>query len=402
MKGKKRHAFFYKTLLPVVSFVVHRKFNYEYDKVKVNHSPYILVSNHVTNWDPLLIGLSFKEFMYYVASDQVLRAGLKSKLLNFMLAPIARAKAVNEVQTVISIMKRLRDKCNVCIFAEGVTSFNGETGGVQPSIAKLIKRSGVTLVTYRFTGSYFTFPKWALSIRNGKMQGRLVQIYSPEQLAAMSENEILQAVIKDIYVNAYEEQEKNPTAYRGKKTAEYLETILHCCPECKEFAALTSRDDRLFCKCGFHVRYTEFGYFEYPTASDKTEQPPFTTILEWSKWQKEELIRFAEKAGKFDHNVPIFTDHDQDLFLISRASHTAKQANGALHLYNNRISIDAVSGAKFEFPLNTIVEFSGFSNNTIVFSTKDKLLYEIKSNNPINMIKYIDTANYLINFDSGN
>jgi 1-acyl-sn-glycerol-3-phosphate acyltransferase len=362
-------------------------FNFEYDAIDAGHSPYIVISNHLTNFDPLLIGLSFRKLMYYVASDHVLRSGFKGKLLNFLMSPIARAKTMQETQTVITIFRRLKENCNICIFAEGTTSFDGETGEVQRSIGKLVKRAGVALVTYRFTGSYFTFPRWARFIHRGRMQGRLVCIYSPEKIASMTEDEIYDAIMKDIYANAYAEQEKSPVMFRGKKPAEYLETVLYCCPECRQFSTLKSRDDTLFCKCGFKVRYNESGYFETPGGK---EPPPLASILDWAKWQRQEINALAVKMENFDINTPVFTDDDQQLFQIARASHNTLIAKGKLTLFKDRLSVIEKSGKAAEFPLDNIADIGIITMMTIIFSTNENKVFEVHSKHPRSALKYME------------
>ena len=389
MKGKKRHDFFYQFTRVVFQSPLIRRFNYKFDKIKVEDTPYVVVANHVTNFDPILVGLSFKKSMYYVASDHIMRLGFVSKLLNFAISPIARAKTATETQTVITIFKRLKEKFNVCIFAEGLTSFDGKTGKVQPSIGKLVKRAGVTLVTYRFTGSFFTFPRWARFSRKGKMEGRLVNIYSPEELASMTDDEVNQVITKDIYVNAYEDQEKNPVAYKGKKSAECLETILYCCPKCRQFGKLSSSNDILSCSCGFKVRFNEYCYFEIP---DSKELPPFKTITQWVKWEREELNHLARKD--IDENTPIFTDENQQLYETQRASHNTLILEGKLCLYKNRL----VLGDK-EFLLDDIIDISVITMKTIIFAVKSTVpqdktssvcVYEIHSAHPRSALKYMD------------
>lgn len=389
MKGKKRHDFFYRLAWHFSYCYSRSKFNFKYDDINIEHSPYIVVANHLTNWDPLLVGLSFRKSMYYVASDHILRMGLKGKLLGFAMSPIARVKTANETQTVISIFRRLKEKRNICIFAEGATSFDGETGEVQPSIGKLVKRSGVALVTYRFTGSYFTFPRWARFPRKGKMEGRLVQIYSPEKIASMSEDEIYQAIIKDIYVNAYDQQELNPIPFRGKNPAEYLETVLYCCPSCKQFGTMSSHGDILSCSCNFKVRYNEFCYFEIPDnncCAGRTEQPPYKTILDWVKWEKQELASYARMLTA---NKPIFIDEEQELYEIERASKNKLIAKGKLCLYNDRLSVITQDGQTIDFFLTEIIDMSVITMKTIVFATKHKIL-EIHTNRPRSALKYVD------------
>jgi len=384
MKGKKRHDFIFRLAWLLFRRDFARKFNFEYEDIKVDKSPYIVVSNHLTNWDPILIGLSFGRSMYYVATDQIFRMGWKSKLLMYLFSPIAKAKTAHETQTVITIFRRLKENCNICIFAEGSTSFDGETGEIQMSIGKLVKRAGVTLVTYRFQGSYFTFPRWARTIHKGKMEGRLAQIYSPEKIASMSEEEIYQAIKKDVYVNAYCEQEKNKIAYRGKNPAEYLETVLYCCPECKQFSALTSHGDILSCTCGFKVRYNEFCYFEMP---EKNEPPPFTIITDWIKWERKELAAALASAAENDF---VLTDQNQELIQIEKTYASAFVAKGKLCMYKDRLSLIAESGQTTEFPLETITDMSGFAMMTIIFSTKDNKVFEIHSKHPRSALKYLD------------
>jgi 1-acyl-sn-glycerol-3-phosphate acyltransferase len=389
MKGKTRHNFFYKFGRFVCRRPLIKKFNFEYDIINVEQTPYIVVANHLTNWDPLLIGLSFPKCMYFVASDHILRMGFISKLLEFAVSPIARVKTAQETQTVIAIFKRLRDKCNICIFTEGTTSFDGITGEVQPSIGKLIKKAGVTVVTYKFKGSYFTFPRWARFVHKGKMEGRLVQIYSPEKIASMSEEEIYKAVKNDIYINAYEEQEKNPVLFKGKKRAEYLETTLYCCPKCRQLGTLKSAGDLLSCACGFKVRYNEYSYFEIP---DSEEQPPFKTITDWVKWERSEVCALVEKSKEAD--VPLAADEDQMLFEITRAKHNTLIAKGKLSLFNDRLSLVSDTGQANEFPLKEIIEIGVITMKTIVFATKHKV-YEIHSTHPRSALKYMDIFNII-------
>jgi 1-acyl-sn-glycerol-3-phosphate acyltransferase len=396
MKGKRRHDFIFKTAYVLFRRFFFRKFNFIHDTIKIDKTPYIVVSNHLTNWDPILLGLCFDKNMYYVATDQIFRMGLKSKILLYLFSPIARAKTTQETQTVITIFRRLKDNCNICIFAEGMTSFDGETGEIQPSIGKLVKRAGVTLVTYRFTGSYFIFPRWARFIRRGKMEGRLAQIYSPEKIAAMSENEIYEAIKKDIFVSAYTEQEKNKTAFRGKKPAEYLETALYCCPKCRQFGTLTSRGDILSCTCGFSARFNEYGYFESPESAEKNE-PPFKTITEWAKWQKQEIKTLAGTINNFDGNTPVFSDENQKLFEVQRAVRGVFIAKGKLCMYKDRLSFIITAGKNagnvIDFPFDTIIEMSGFAMMRIIFYTKESKLFEINSKYPRSALKYLELFN---------
>jgi hypothetical protein len=329
--------------------------------------------------------------MYYVATDQLFRMGLKSKLLMYFFSPVVRAKTTHETQTVIAIFRRLKDNCNICIFTEGMTSFDGETYEIQHSIGKLVKRAGVTLITYRLTGAYFTFPRWARFIRKGKMEGNVVQIYSPEKIASMTEEEIYETIKKDISVSAYGEQEKNPVVYRGKNRAEYLETVLYCCPKCRQFGTLTSRDDLLSCTCGFQVRFNELNYFEIP--NPQKDEPPFKTITDWVKWQKQEIKVLAQTINNYDSNTPVFSDEDQELFEVQKPTSSVSLAKGKLCLYKDRLSLITGPGKSFDFPFDTIIEMSCFAMMRIIFSTTKNKLFEFHSKRPRSALKYLEMFN---------
>ena len=97
-------------------------------------------------------------------------------------------------------------------------TFGGETGELHGTTARLIKRTGAALVTYRMEGGYLTQPRWSRSPRRGSMTGYPVRVYQPEEIKAMSEEELTKAIQNDLYTNAYKEQEQReePIAFRGK------------------------------------------------------------------------------------------------------------------------------------------------------------------------------------------
>ncbi|MGI6532812.1 MAG: 1-acyl-sn-glycerol-3-phosphate acyltransferase [Bacillota bacterium] len=63
------------------------------------------LANHVTNYDPLLVGLSFPQHMYFVASEHLFRIKVLSSILKFIVAPIVRVKAKTERHTALSILR---------------------------------------------------------------------------------------------------------------------------------------------------------------------------------------------------------------------------------------------------------------------------------------------------------
>ena len=55
--------------------------------------PTLIISNHVTNFDPILVAYSFPgRRFHFVASEHLFRMGFVSKLLTYVFEPVARRK----------------------------------------------------------------------------------------------------------------------------------------------------------------------------------------------------------------------------------------------------------------------------------------------------------------------
>jgi len=368
------------------------KFNYRFEKVKDLKFPAIILPNHVTNWDPLLVGLSFPQMMYYVASDHLFRLGLISKIIQFLVAPIPRVKSSADKQTVISIFKRIREGHNICIFPEGNMTFGGETGELHRTTARLVKRTGAALVTYRMEGGYLTQPRWSRSPRRGSMIGYPVRIYTPDEIKDMSEEELMKRIEGDLYTNAYDEQRKRGfISFKGKNLAEHLETALYLCPCCGKMGELKSKGDHFFCNCGLKLRFTEYGFLE----SENHQKPPFTTVLEWLRWQSRKVRDLAAEWRNHPDNQAITSDEKQSLWKIQRAKRSRLLAEGRLQLFRDRLAFHSHNGKIFSFPLSQISDISIHGQRTLIFTTINQEYYELKSSIPRSALKYYELCKAL-------
>ena len=69
----------YRALYPAAGALMKGLLNYRAEPAPKVEGPCLILSNHVTDFDPILVGLSFPEHMYYVAGENVLRMGFLSK-----------------------------------------------------------------------------------------------------------------------------------------------------------------------------------------------------------------------------------------------------------------------------------------------------------------------------------
>ncbi|SHH65071.1 1-acyl-sn-glycerol-3-phosphate acyltransferase [Sporobacter termitidis DSM 10068] len=360
------------------------KFNYTCVQAPKIPYPFILVANHVTDFDPIMVGCSFGQQMYFVASEHLFRRGFVSKLLSWLVAPIARVKGSTDTVSAMNIMRALKHKSNVGLFAEGDKSWDGRTGRLHPTTGRLIKASRAALVTYKLTGGYLTSPRWSKLLRRGKMHGRMVNVYTPDRLAQMTAEEITAAIDADIYEDAYAAQRREHIRYRGKALASGLENALYACPSCAQVCRLKSEGDQFSCTCGLTARFNEYGFFE-------GEDLPFETVAEWDAWQEQFLRQFALTAGE----EPIYEDHGQSLWRIGTDHSESLVTSGTLRLYKDRLTLGG-----FSVPLGKLYQMGVYGPAHIVFSAEG-VNYEIKSGRMRSGRKYLTMYGILTSAASG-
>ena len=369
MNERARHLKVWNALIPLIAPVFRNMFSFTYTP---NHpgQPALIVSNHVTNYDPLLLAITFpKHQMYFVASEHLFRMGWISKAIIWLVAPIARRKGTTGMDTAMACVRKLRAGESVCIFGEGETTWNGVTNPIFSATGNLARISGAALITYRLEGGYLTAPRWGKGIRRGKMHGRVVRTYQPEELKKMTAQEINDAINRDIYEDTWENQKKEPVRYKGKNRADFIETSLFLCPECKRIGTVRGEGNHVRCSCGLDLTFTEYGLFDPPQ--------PFENMAQWDTWQHECL-----KNGTFAQDKPLFTERDVTLMKVHPDHGKTLLAAGDLTLDDGTLRV-----AEYAFPLSDIPTLGVVQRKLLVFIHQGEY-YEIRTKTPACMRKY--------------
>ena len=372
MDPYRRHVWIYRFLSVLVRPVLRAKFNLSGEKLQAD-GPFLLVSNHVTGWDPLLVGVCLGgRQAYFVASEHIFRLGLLTKVLHWLLAPIPRRKASTGMDTVKACLRHLHAGHSVCLFAEGEQCWDGRTGPIFPATGKLAKSSGAALVTFRLEGGYLSLPRWGKHICRGAVHGHPVGVYSPEELKKLSPQEINALIERDIAEDAWERQRQRPVRYRGKRRAEGMERALYACPGCRRIGTLRTDRDRVFCPCGFERRYTEYGFFE--------PREPFETLADWDLWQRE-LLRARDFAHEGDL---LFQDEGLELKRVQSDHREELLALGTLRQFEDRLEC-----ADWRFPLPEIRSMAMVQAHLLLFSSGGNY-YQLRSSTGVNLRKYLE------------
>lgn len=371
MDDYERHQKIWRRLYAIAHRWICRKFNLTHEDLHVD-GPVLLISNHANAWDPLLVAMSLRDKqVYYVASEHIFRWGLVARLLERLVAPIARRKASLGTDTVKACLRHLRAGHSVCIFAEGEQCWDGLSQQIFPATGKLAKSSGATLVTFRLQGAYLSKPRWARTLRRGRVHGAPVEIYTPEQLKAMTAEEVNAAINRDIYEDAWQRQREHPVAFRGKRLAEGLERALYLCPGCGKIGTLQTKNDRVFCGCGFETRFTETGFF--------APAEPFATIADWERWQREKLVSLD-----FPHDALLFSDPDIRLTRVSVDHGEEIIGTGELLQY-----VGSLRCAGREFLWEEVSSMAVVQTHLLLLSYRGEY-FELRSDHGANLRKYCE------------
>ena len=354
-------------LRPLVALFLKCAFGYTYDKAKNLPDTYIVLSNHTTDFDPLLVAVSFARPMFFVASEHIARWPVAGKLLTWLFSPIYRKKGASGASTVLEILRHARKGHNVCMFAEGSRSWDGVTGPILPSTAKMVKSAGCGLVTYKITGGYFASPRWGgASIRRGKLHGSPVRVYTPETLQTMSNEELHAAIVRDLREDAYARQLADPKPYRSKKRAMFMERLLFICPKCGKRDTIRSAGDTVTCAaCDFRMRYDAFGMLQGSN---------FTTVKELSDWQTQQVQLDLENGTPYTAQNATLTglqNHEETLL-----------AQGPVTMTR-----ESLCCGDFQVSMRDISDLNIHGQKAIVF-TADRKYYELRPAEGFNALKF--------------
>lgn len=380
---------------------IKRKFNFstsDFDPAEID-GPVIVAINHSCAYDPIFVGTAFKNKMLtYIASEHILRMRPWGPILDSCFSIIPHQKGAKGSRTALVAMKRIKRGESIFLAVEGEQTWDGLSLPIMPYTGKLVKGSGATLVTYMIEGGYLSVPRWASNVRKGKVYGHPVNVYSPDSLKEMSDEEVEAAIAKDLWLDAWEWQRLQaggPMHFVPAKggSADGLDRAVFTCPSCGSFGTLKAEGDTIGCECGFKVRLSDTGFFE-PAA-------PFETVADWMRHDR---VAFKDKlesiAGKNEAgDQVVFSDSDITLTKIGEGHEEEWSEKGQVSLiYRDGELILCVSG--HEFRLNEISAMTMVLAARVVFSDKSGY-YELRSkkDSGTNLRKYVIAREMLL---SGN
>ncbi|MBQ6798427.1 MAG: 1-acyl-sn-glycerol-3-phosphate acyltransferase [Oscillospiraceae bacterium] len=299
------HKAFFQIGRCIVPFLL-KKYQWKTDKLPKLDEPALVMSNHLTESDMMMMISAARKHMYFVCGEHLMRSKF-AKFLKTFFDPIPAPRGGNTLPAVKEILRRMGNGNSVMMFPEGCRSFDGETLPSVLATAKLIKKAGGALITYRITGGYFIAPRWGHKFRRGPAKGTVVGVYSSAELAQMTPRQIADLLDRDLYENAYERQRKDPKPYLCDAPAEGLENYLIICPKCGSYDTMETKGNAFRCTCcGLGGIHDDYGFL-------RGEELPFDNVLDWGRWMAR---RFDEDMDREAGKGLCFTERDVTFYEI--------------------------------------------------------------------------------------
>ena len=300
---------------------------------------YILLGNHVNNYDSLIHQFYADRIISYVVNERIFRMGPKGLLGKVMgwLHYIPKKKFSNDLKAVRRLFQSKEQGRIIGIFPEGRRNWDGVTSKLIGSISTLAKSLRIPIVAAVTKGGFSSQPRWSGEVRKGCVEVEYKMILDAEGVKKSTSDQILQIIQKELDFKEHEYLADKKIYFKAKHPADGLERLLFMCPSCHAIGKLTSSGDKVTCECGYSASYNNYAEFK---------SGHFSNLAEWSEWQKDELKKIKES----DSDEAIFTDVAVNLSIVASNSHAKLKDTdcGTARLYRGRITFDGKESLSFE------------------------------------------------------
>jgi len=278
-------AFIWKTIF-VKKYRV--SFHYQIDKKSIK-PPFIVISNHASRVDYLYTGIAFLPHrMNYVAGyNEFFRSHLGG--IFRLLQVIPKKNFTPEIYSVKEVARVLRDGGNVIVFPEGMSSISGSNQPSAVGSGKLLKHFGLPVYMTHISGGFLTNTKVCLDDRPGRVDVEISQLFHPEDLAKMTEDEVQKAIDVAIHHDDYDWNKTARVRFDGHgEMAKNLHNLLYWCPKCHSLFTMKGEGNLIRCShCGNGARLDE--YYDFTPLDSACVIPESPS--KWADWERRIAFR---------------------------------------------------------------------------------------------------------------
>lgn len=154
--------------------------------------PVLLVSNHQSHLDPVLVGVACPRQIMALARRSLFVGPFGWLLRSVGAVPVdLEGSAIGGLKTTLRL---LRDGNVVLVFPEGTRSRDGSLGTMKPGFCALARRSEAVIVPTAVDGAFAAMPRGHTLPRPGKIALTFAPPITPDQYQQLSDDELVEIV----------------------------------------------------------------------------------------------------------------------------------------------------------------------------------------------------------------
>ena len=226
--------FAYRTAHPIVGVacqLIWRARATGQEGIATSTGPLLLLPNHTSMFDPLWAGYFAWRRLGFMASAQLFRYAILSKVIGSFGA-FPKAKFVKDRDAMLHLQRYWDMGHVILIFPEGTRTWDGRTRPVIPGIGRLVKRMDAGVVYCRIKTGHMHHPRWAKYPRWVPIH---VEYDGPHEYPDLEAQEIDDEVGERIKIDP--DIEVNGRCW-GWRMAHGFPAFMWGCPACESFDAL--------------------------------------------------------------------------------------------------------------------------------------------------------------------
>jgi 1-acyl-sn-glycerol-3-phosphate acyltransferase len=359
--------------------------------------PALIVGNHVALLDPIWIYSAARGPCHFVTTEDMFRRPFWARLLHWY-GSFPKRKATQDFSSVKNMIRLLRGGHKVCLFPEGMRTWDGRLCELVPGIVTLIQRMKVPVIACRQEGSYLAHPRWARHMRRFPVTLTFEKVYDvneiPEDPARVTRD--LEKVLQyDDYAIEVDE-----TRYRKSGLARDVTKLLYRCPNCRTYEGLKVQrpfsSNRIECASCFSSWRITVSNRLIPLDEAGAPLPDRMPL-----WQAYEKIRNLPLTP-FDLSSPLDLNEGETVYMVSRRHvlnreerfpHIRRISVGRLYLTNRRLVFRNRHRLVLDAPLQKLRGISTEAGNRFNFVFEGRV-YNVTMRTE-SLLKWFDTMRLL-------
>lgn len=385
-----RTPFFIKLVRPTFGRWLLWRYRVEragYDLLPRN-GPFLILSNHAHFYDPFVISSSLAMHLRWVAGAYLFKNQVLSILLGRWIGGIAKQQGRSDLQSIRDISSALKAGDAVGLFPEGTRTWDGEPIEFSEATAKLVRLFGVPVVLINLEGAYALKPRWAVRARKGHMTIRVVRVLQPEQIKALSLNELFNLLRSTIGFSHSAWQEQKHLPFVSSHNAEGLEKLLYLCPSCEGRSTIRSHGSDISCTaCDLVASLDAYDRLNFQSADPLN----IRSIADWHRW---EAARVASLAGSPlfppDRGVLLQRGVEGKLLTLSKRFSLTLEEDSMVVKFPREVQSGMLKGlVSLVFDFSAVQSMIINAKSTVEFFHADQL-WRIRITSDRSILKYVE------------